>query len=220
MQQISQSNGSFIKGFGVVAGVAIAAWGAIQSFQETDGAILVVNLFLSGFYGVMGFLVIRAIAAVVRHVAKPETHPSSPVHKVTIPEAGSRPANGEERPSSRLPERLLLDLETIGSIKDGLPPDQQSWCDSLGLHVYRSKAMGFETLQAGDGEALQLDASRELPIGRWRVEQYRQGDWENLVEPTRQLATWVAVRGVTEETIADFLSAIDGFRRTKTLKLA
>ena len=80
--------------------------------------------------------------------------------------------------------------------------------------------MGFETLQAGDGEALQLDASRELPIGRWRVEQYRQGDWENLVEPTRQLATWVAVRGVTEETIADFLSAIDGFRRTKTLKLA
>ncbi|MEE9247470.1 MAG: hypothetical protein V3U79_02080 [Dehalococcoidia bacterium] len=114
---------------------------------------------------------------------------------------------------------LFKQLERIAEIEDALPPSQWGACSHLGLHVEYQVMFGqirAETLQAGSRTISYLECERAYPSGGvWEISKYEPGEWEALVQPTLQLAEWLAVwGGLYPECEPAFLSAIEGFERT------
>jgi len=121
-------------------------------------------------------------------------------------------------------EELLNKLETIGKIKDSLPLNQRGWCNILGLYVQIREAANMSRLQAGAKLNSNIDAwqdysSTELS-NKWIVKKYNSGDWERLVEPTLEIASWLDTHGgLHEEYMDSFNRAIQVFDKEGHLEL-
>ncbi len=116
-------------------------------------------------------------------------------------------------------DSLLVSLETIGRIKSSLPIVQRWWCNRLGLYVRLRERTNSEILKAGDQNSWHFDAWRQSATDLWDIKKYDKGDWERLVNPTLQIATWIAGHTVTEENVISFVRSIDSFKETGTLSL-
>ena len=82
------------------------------------------------------------------------------------------------------------------------------------------EAGGMARLQAGGKFRSKIDLWRDSPGNPWQAKKYRPGDWEDLVEPTLELAKWLEVRGsVTLLVKGDFHYAIKAFSNTGELEL-
>lgn len=118
-------------------------------------------------------------------------------------------------------EELLDELESIGSIKNELPLNARGWCNRLGLYVQLKSKGSLTRLQAGDNKKRsQIDAWRDYSSIEWKVKKYNPGDWEQLVNPTLDIANWLSThRGLTEEYKNSFIRAIKVFKKEGHLEL-
>jgi len=121
-------------------------------------------------------------------------------------------------------EELLNKLETIGNIKNTLPLNARGWCNSLDLFVQLREMANMKRLQAGEKNHSQIDAWQDYsPIessAEWKVKKYNPGDWEKLVDPTLEIATWLSTYGgLPEEYAESFNRAIQVFKKEGHLKL-
>ena len=116
-------------------------------------------------------------------------------------------------------QKLLPQLETIATMKNLMPADRRLWCNRLGLYVQHAEVGGQEILQASSESQAYFRARRPGRGQSWKIEKYAQGEWEQLIGPTRDLTTWIAVQGVTPENQTGFDEAIANFKRTGKLNL-
>jgi hypothetical protein len=125
-------------------------------------------------------------------------------------------------------EFLLVKLETIGNIKNELPFNARGWCNSLGLFVQFREKGNLARLEAGDGKyRSQIDAWLDYspgtewpPQSKWKVKKYNRGDWEKLVNPTLDLATWLSTHGGLPAEYTDFFNtAVQMFKKEGHLEL-
>jgi len=121
-------------------------------------------------------------------------------------------------------EELLNKLETIGNIKNTLPLNARGWCNSLDLFVQLREMANMKRLQAGEKNHSQIDAWQDYsPIEsgtEWKVKKYNPGDWEKLVDPTLEVATWLSTYGgLPEEYAESFNRAVQVFKKEGHLKL-
>lgn len=116
-------------------------------------------------------------------------------------------------------EELLNKLETIGEIKNTLPLTARGWCNSLGLYVQLRGMADRMRLQGGDKSQSQIDAWREFSH-EWQVMKYSAGDWEKLVDPTLEIATWLKTNGgIPAQYMHAFSTAITIFKEKGHLRL-
>lgn len=83
-------------------------------------------------------------------------------------------------------------LSHIGICKANLPEHTRGWISRLGLYVQYTQRGEWGLLQAGDGKwrpriHLEYDGKKR----EWEVRKYDSGAWEELIQPTFELATWV-----------------------------
>jgi len=121
-------------------------------------------------------------------------------------------------------EELLNKLETIGNIKNTLPLNARGWCNSLDLFVQLREMANMKRLQAGEKNHSQIDAWQDYsPIEsgtEWKIKKYNPGDWEKLVDPTLEIATWLSTYGgLPEEYAESFNRAVQVFKKEGHLKL-
>ena len=130
----------------------------------------------------------------------------------------------EHEPSLELPHRdidpvLLTELDTIATIAVSLPEDRKSWCERLGLRVERHPSEAGDSLRVSFDGSTPLAAHRDAPSEPWTITQRLPGEWEALVSPTRELATWIAIRGLMPGAEADLDDVVSRFRDTGTLSI-
>ncbi len=117
-------------------------------------------------------------------------------------------------------EQLLHKLEMIGRIKGELPLSERAWFASLGLYVQLREAGGMARLQAGEKEQIKVDAWMDYSKSgsRWFVRQLERGDWERLVNPTLDIASFLdahAFRGeISDEDHEALEKVITAFKET------
>lgn len=133
------------------------------------------------------------------------------------------PIKGKVEVNDELKE-LLNKLETIGNIKNTLSLSARGWCNSLGLFVQLREMANMARLQAGGEYHSQIDAWHDYssiePSTEWKVKRYNPGDWEKLVDPTVDIATWLSTYGgLPEEYMDSFNRAIEAFKRGGHLEL-
>jgi len=119
-------------------------------------------------------------------------------------------------------EILLEKLSQIGNIKNTLPFNQRGWCNSLGLFVQLREMANMKRLQAGEKNHSQIDAWQDYlaSSAEWKVKKYNSGDWEKLVDPTLEIATWLSTYGgLPEEYAESFNRAVQMFKKEGHLKL-
>ena len=121
-------------------------------------------------------------------------------------------------------EELLKKLEIIGTMKNTLPFNAHGWCNSLGLFVQLREMANMARLQAGGEHHSQIDAWQDYSsaesIFEWKVKKYNPGDWEKLVAPTLEIATWLNIYGgLPEEYAESFNKAIQVFKKEGHLEL-
>jgi len=120
-------------------------------------------------------------------------------------------------------ENLIDKLEQIGKCKNELPLHSRGWCNILGLYVQYREMRAVGRLEAGSNKYHSgIDASIDFSSGNldWRVQKYSPGDWENLVDPTLQIALWLQIhRGVPENYVISFNEAIEQYQKEGNLKL-
>jgi hypothetical protein len=115
-------------------------------------------------------------------------------------------------------EELLDKLEMIGHIKNSLPFSVKGLCNGLGLYVQLNNWRGRLHLQAGGKPQSQIDAFRDSGFADslWRLRRYEPGDWENLVEPTLNVAHYLESQlsrgGLTKEELQILETAINRFK--------
>ena len=133
---------------------------------------------------------------------------------------------------------FLLDrLQLIGAKKNELPLNAHGWCNSLGLFVQLREMVNMTRLQAGDKYHSQIDAWLDFSPGAdntfsppgsdsifsrsfWKVKKYNPGDWEKLVDPTLDIASWLGIHGgLPEEYMDSFNRAVEVFKKEGRLEL-
>ena len=133
---------------------------------------------------------------------------------------------------------FLLDrLQLIGNKKNELPLNARGWCNSLGLFVQLREMGNMTRLQAGDKYHSQIDAWLDFSPGAdntfsppgsdsifsssfWKVKKYNPGDWEKLVDPTLDIASWLGIHGgLPEEYMDSFNRAVEVFKKEGHLEL-
>jgi tetratricopeptide (TPR) repeat protein len=115
---------------------------------------------------------------------------------------------------------LLVKLLRIGEIKSSLPFDQRGWCNELGLFVQLRQANEILRLEAGGKFRARIRVQREGPNEPWRIVKYQAGAWEDLVQPTLELAEWLGDReGFPGLVKDDFDRAVKAFRAGSSLVL-
>jgi len=131
-----------------------------------------------------------------------------------------RPIKGNVEVDDDL-ETLLEKLQHTGSIRNTLRLSQRGWCNRLRLFVQLWEAGGVKRLQAGGQLHTQTDAWLDRPHDAdWRVKRYKPGDWEKLVDPTLDIASWISKSGgLPEEYRHSFDGAIEVFRKGDHLEL-
>jgi hypothetical protein len=137
---------------------------------------------------------------------------------------GIVPKQRSIEPSEQL-KKLLGDVRRIGEIKNELPSSLQHWCDELGLHIWLrvldrySHGVDGIWVRAGGRFDAKLDASAD-PKGQWEIEKYRQGKWQDLVQPTLQAAVWLLQhQDLPAEKLETFQNALQLFKKTGKLEL-
>jgi len=120
-------------------------------------------------------------------------------------------------------ETLIDKLEQIGRYKNSLPMNARGWVNSLGLYVQYREAASLGRLEAGsNARRSDLDATVDFSSGSfdWKVKKYNSGDWEDLVNPTFDIALWLdSYGGLPESSAATFQKAIDRYHQTGELEL-
>ncbi len=121
-------------------------------------------------------------------------------------------------------EELLNKLEIIGHIKNTLPFNARGLCNSLGLFVQLREMANMARLQTGGEYHSQIDAWQDYSstesIPEWKVKKYNPGDWEKLVDPTFDIATWLGIyEGLPEKHADAFSRAIEMFKKEGHLDL-
>ncbi|OGN87525.1 MAG: hypothetical protein A2158_07130 [Chloroflexi bacterium RBG_13_46_14] len=121
-------------------------------------------------------------------------------------------------------EELLYKLKRIGSLKNAVPFDARGWCNSLGLYVQLRQTGDAARLQAGGKLESRIDAwcgdVYQSTGVEWKVKKYDPGDWEKLVDPTREIAEWLFEHeGLPSEYRDSFTGAIEVFKKDDQLKL-
>ena len=123
------------------------------------------------------------------------------------------------------PMELLEDIRAIGELKNGLPFNQQHWCDVLGLHVwYRdldryTHGVDGVWVKAGGKYSTKIEGWTDLKKS-WDVKKYKHGNWEALVRPTLEIARWLSYHdGLKIEDREAFLKSIDFFKKSGKLNL-
>jgi hypothetical protein len=126
---------------------------------------------------------------------------------------------------SENPIELLEDIRAIGELKNGLPFNQQHWCDELGLHVwYRdldryTHGVDGVWVKAGGKYSTKIEGWTDLKKS-WDVKKYKHGDWEALVKPTLDVARWLSDHGGLKiEDRDSFVKSIDLFKKSGKLNL-
>jgi RNA polymerase subunit RPABC4/transcription elongation factor Spt4 len=129
-----------------------------------------------------------------------------------------------DTPSKNMKE-MLHDLHMIAVFKEGLPGDQQDWCNTLGLHVqYRELdryTHGIEGVwvKAGSKYRTHLEGwtdNKKI----FEITKYNPGNWEALIKPTLEIAKWLYDHGGLKVEDRDaFKKSIDAFRKTGNLQL-
>ena len=127
-------------------------------------------------------------------------------------------------PADKKLEKLLIDLYSVGKLKNMLPSNQRDWCDCLGLNVQLNEADGKARLQAREKDIAYIDAWSETPqtwsMSNWKVKTYNSGDWEKLIFPTYAIASWLSAYGGLPKEYEDaFNKAIEVFRKEGRLEL-
>jgi len=120
---------------------------------------------------------------------------------------------------------LLFDLHKIGSYLDGLPLNQRSWGNILGLYVqYReldryTHGVNGIWLKAKGKYRSHLEAWTDFKEV-WEITKYQPGHWESLVKPTLEIAEWLYNSGgLRAEDQEEFKKAIEAFKKGGTLNL-
>ena len=120
-------------------------------------------------------------------------------------------------------ETLIDKLEQIGRYKNGLPMNARGWVNSLGLYVQYREAASLGRLEAGsNAQRSDLDAAVDFSSGNfdWKVKKYNPGAWEELVDPTFDIALWLDIHGgLPESSASAFQKAIDLYHQTGELEL-
>ena len=118
-------------------------------------------------------------------------------------------------------KELLDKLHEIGSIKNQLPNKSRDWFNSLGLYVQKREMGDLIRLQAGDKLHFRIDAwLDDIFSDDWKVKKYQAGDWENLVDPTLEIAHWLRIHGgLPKEYEYSFDRAIQLFNKEGHLEL-
>ena len=120
-------------------------------------------------------------------------------------------------------ETLLGKLEHIGYMKHKLPLKSRDWCNRLGLFVqFREMGMLARLEAGGNKYHSDIDASVDYSSGitEWKVKKYNPGEWEDLVNPTFEIANWLSIYGGLPEEYADaFNEAIEVYRKEGNLEL-
>ena len=120
---------------------------------------------------------------------------------------------------STVDQGLREKLEKIAEIKDSLLPRSKGWCNELSLFVQRREAKGMVRLQAGGKYHAHVDLWQDRSE-TWKVRRYQPGEWEALVDPTLNLAQWLAGRGgLAKSVTVEFQEAIRTFELTVCLEL-
>jgi hypothetical protein len=127
-------------------------------------------------------------------------------------------------PSKNMKE-MLHDLHMIAVFKEGLPGEQQDWCNILGLHVqYRELdryTHGIEGVwvKAGSRYRTHLEGwtdNKKI----FEITKYNPGNWESLIKPTLEIAKWLYDHGgLRIEDRETFKKAVDVYRKTGKLQL-
>jgi hypothetical protein len=134
------------------------------------------------------------------------------------------PVKGKVEVDDKL-EELLNKLETIGKIKNTLPFNQRGWCNILELYVQLKEAAGMARMEAGDDMYRSkidawLEGSSSSSGPTWKVSKYEPGDWEKLVDPTLEIATWLSIYGGLRPEYGEaFNRAIQVFKEEGHLEL-
>ena len=76
-----------------------------------------------------------------------------------------------------------------------------------------------ESLQVGGWHGWHFEALRECPSAKWNIRKYKEGKWEQLVDPTLAIAEWVTDRELTKQDVIELDEAIYWFERTRALAL-
>lgn len=137
---------------------------------------------------------------------------------------GRVPVFGRKKPQPQPPEELIGKLFLIGSLKNAMPLNLRGWVNEVGLYVQLAWAGPSGRLQAGDDKwKANISVWFRRSGERWDIEKinkYSTGSWENLVDPTLELAAWISVHGGLYGDMHDRLAgAVQRFRSSGTWAL-